>query len=426
MSTLCRDCYHKISIGAEHNHAAVCSNCGGGRLVEHSELDTLSLAHIDCDAFFASVEKRDNPSLQGKPVIVGGGDRGVVAACCYIARIHGVRSAMPMFQALKRCPDAVVIKPNMDKYRDAGLAVRELMKNVTPLVEPISIDEAFLDLSGTDTLHGHPPAWTLAKLVDDIENKVGVSASVGLSVNKFLAKLASDLDKPRGFSVIGAKEAKSFLADKPVSMLWGVGKSLCRKLENHDLRTIGQISACEENWLIQKFGSIGHRLKLFSSGEDDRVIQTGQAAKSISAETTFNADVQDIETLDRHLWQLCDKISTRLKKSDLSAGGVILKLRRADFQLITRSRKLSVPTYLSEDIYNALRGLLDKEADGRFFRLIGAGTQKLGSIDDARIGDLLDSGHVSRARIEQAIDQVRAKFGSDVIGKGRGWDKGKQ
>lgn len=217
-----------MSIAAEARVRATLSACGSPRLVRHAELYKLSLAHVDCDAFYASVEKRDNPELRDKPLIIGGGKRGVVSTACYIARIHGVRSAMPMFKALEACPEAVVVKPNMEKYAKVGREVRQLMLDLTPLVEPISIDEAFMDLGGTERLHRAPAAIVLARFAKRVEEEIGITISVGLSYCKYLAKVASDFEKPRGFSVIGEAEALDFLRNKPVSMIWG-GKILQRQ-----------------------------------------------------------------------------------------------------------------------------------------------------------------------------------------------------
>lgn len=213
---LCRDCATPVLSPADR-----CSGCGSPRLIFHRELHSLKIAHIDCDAFYASVEKRDDPSLRDRPVIVGGAQRGVVSAACYIARIKGVHSAMPMFQARKLCPDAVVIRPDMQKYSAVGRQIRTLMQATTPLVEPVSIDEAFLDLSGTERLHHGSPAATLIKLIQSIEAECGITASVGLSYNKSLAKLASDLDKPRGFAILGRHDAPAFLGELPVNKIWG-------------------------------------------------------------------------------------------------------------------------------------------------------------------------------------------------------------
>ena len=213
--SFCRDC---LSDAADS--ATRCAACRSPRLARHPELHSLTIAHVDCDAFYATIEKRDNPDIADKPVVVGGGTRGVVAAACYVARTYGVRSAMPMFEAKRRCPDAIVIKPNMAKYVQVGREVRRAMFALTPLVEPLSIDEAFLDLNGTERLHGKSAAKALAGFATKVERDLGITVSIGLSANKFLAKIASDLDKPRGFAVLGAAEAVSFLASKPVGFIY--------------------------------------------------------------------------------------------------------------------------------------------------------------------------------------------------------------
>lgn len=418
MSSICRDCARVFVTAPE----ADCPTCAGMRFFDHPELQQLEIAHIDCDSFYASVEKRDNPDIRGKPVIVGGGRRGVVAACCYIARIYGIRSAMPMFKALKACPDAVVIRPNMDKYRVAGHAVRKLMQDVTPLVEPISIDEAFLDLSGTQKLHHGTPAETLVKLVSRIESEVGINVSIGLSYNKFLAKLASNLDKPRGFAAIGQADAMDFLKDKPVGILWGVGRALQKKLEHDGITKVGQLRKFEEIELVARYGSIGHRLKRFSDARDVRPVDPESVTKSISAETTFSDDVADVEAMRLTLWQLSEKVARRLGRAELSCDGVQLKMKAADFKLITRSRKLPGPTKLADEIYKAADALLTAEADGKkMYRLLGVGAERLLPGVDADRPDLADPDIGQRVKVADAIDAVRAKFGDDAIGKGRGF-----
>lgn len=419
MPTLCRDCATDIE---NHTHGLVCPNCGSTRLLADPELHSLAIAHIDCDAFYATVEKRDNPDLQGKPVIVGGGQRGVVSACCYIARIKGVHSAMPMFEARKRCPDAVVIRPDMGKYGVAGRRVRDLMLETTPLVEPLSIDEAFLDLSGTEALHGGSPAQTLIKLVKRIEDEIGVTASVGLSFNKFLAKIASDLDKPRGFSVLGQAGADAFLENRPVGLLWGVGKALQGKLKRDGIATIGQLRAFGEEQLVRSYGSIGHRLYHFSRGHDDRRVTPDSPAKSISSETTFDRDIADGAELRRILWRLAEKVSGRLKGAGLAAGNVTLKMKQADFRQFTRTRQLPFPTQLAEELFRGAEPLLAAEADGRRYRLIGIGGGKLGPSGTADEVDLLDPEREERARVERALDAVREKYGTAAIVKGRAID----
>ncbi|MBO6520150.1 MAG: DNA polymerase IV [Rhodospirillales bacterium] len=418
MSAICRDCADIFDTPPD----PTCPNCGGTRFFSHPELLDLEIAHMDCDAFYASVEKRDNPDIRGKPVIVGGGRRGVVSACCYIARIYGIRSAMPMFKALKACPDAVVIRPNMEKYRDVGHQVRDLMQSVTPMVEPISIDEAFLDLSGTRRLHHGAPAATLVKLAKRIEDEIGINVSIGLSYNKFLAKLASDLDKPRGFAAIGREEAVTFLAEKPVGILWGVGRALRKKLEYDGIAKVGDLHKYDEAELVARYGAIGTRLKRFSEGKDVRSVDPESVTKSISAETTFEDDVADPDALKVTLWGLAEKVARRLGRAGYACDGVQLKLKSADFKLVTRSRKLPGPTKLADEIYNAAEALLMGEADGKkLYRLIGVGAERLLPADQADQPDLADPDRGKRVKVADAIDAVRAKFGDKAIGKGRGF-----
>jgi len=417
MTAICRDC-----AALTETRSGRCPACGGGRLRSHPELTALTVAHIDCDAFYASVEKRDNPAIAGKPVIVGGGRRGVVAACCYIARISGVRSAMPMFQALKLCPKAVVIRPDMAKYQRVGGQIREMMLALTPLVEPLSIDEAFLDLSGTMALHRGSPAETLVRLVRRIESEVGVTASIGLSYNKFLAKIASDLDKPRGFAVLGRGDAPEFLEGKPVGIIWGVGQALARRLERDGIRTVGDLRRLDERDLTARYGALGRRLFMSARGEDDRAVTPGGEAKSVSSETTFETDTGDPEVLRTILWRLCEEVSRRLKAKGLAGGGVVVKLKTAKFRQFTRSRQLDRPTQSAEAIYQACLPLLLKEADGSLFRLLGAGVQALAPAAAALAsasGDLLEQGGGRQAKVEAAMDDLRRKFGVDAIRKGR-------
>jgi DNA polymerase-4 len=420
MSALCRHC-----AAAAEEEAERCAACGSPRIVRHPELHALAIAHIDCDAFYASVEKRDRPELANVPVIVGGGRRGVVAACCYIARMKGVRSAMPMYQALKACPDAVVVRPSMDKYARVGAEIREMMRAVTPLVEPLSIDEAFLDLSGTEKLHHGSPAQTLAKLIRRIETEVGVTASVGLSHNKFLAKLASDLDKPRGFAVIGRAETAAFLAPRPVGTIWGVGASLRARLERDGIKTVGQIREHDEAGLMARYGVIGQRLYRLARGEDSRGVNPRGDAKSISAETTFERDVSDAKQLALKLWPLCEKVSRRLRDKGLAAGSVTLKLKTGSFRSLTRAHKLSPPTQLAEVLYRSCLPLLDAEATGpnggRAYRLIGVGASTFSDPALADFPDLLDDKVRGYARVEEAMEAVRRRFGRPAISKGRSY-----
>ncbi|MDR6432413.1 DNA polymerase IV [Brucella pseudogrignonensis] len=416
----CRDCLSLQKLATTRR----CSACGSPRLVRHAELYKLSLAHVDCDAFYASVEKRDNPDIRDKPVIIGGGTRGVVSTACYIARIHGVRSAMPMFKALEACPDAVVVKPNMEKYARVGREVRQLMHELTPLVEPISIDEAFLDLDGTERLHRAPAALVLARFAKRVEDEIGITISVGLSYCKYLAKVASDLQKPRGFSVIGEAEALDFLRDKPVSMIWGVGKSFNAKLESDGIRTIGQLQTMDEGSLMKAYGTMGQRLFRLSRGQDSRKVEPEHDMKSVSAETTFNKDLSQESDLVPVLRALSEKVSHRLKNADIAGRTVILKLKTQDFKLRTRNRQLADPTQLADRIFRTGLQLLEKELDGTKFRLLGIGVGELSTDDRADPPDLVDTAATKRAVAEGAIDSLRNKFGRNAVETGYTFSKG--
>jgi DNA polymerase-4 len=417
-ASFCRDCLAFVTAAAPR-----CPSCRSPRVARHPELHSLSIAHLDCDAFYAAVEKRDDPSLRDKAVIIGGGRRGVVSTACYIARIHGVRSAMPMFKALELCPQATVIPPNMEKYAAVGREVRALMLDLTPLVEPLSIDEAFLDLSGTERLHGRSPALSLANLAKDVEAKIGISVSIGLSHNKFLAKVASDLEKPRGFSVIGRAETKSFLAAKPVSLIWGVGKVLQAELARDGLTLIGQIQGREKADLMRHYGSMGARLYHLARGEDVRHVSPDDDAKSISAETTFDEDISDHKELARILWQMCERVSRRAKGERMAGQTIVLKLKTRDFRIRTRNTSLQEPTLLADRIFAAAGPMLKKEATGTAYRLLGVGITHLVAQDTANAPPTLDERVAARARAELAVDKVRAKYGRTAVERGLAFSK---
>ncbi|MCX5494132.1 DNA polymerase IV [Kaistia dalseonensis] len=412
LTAFCRDCL------APARGPGRCRACGSPRLAIHPELGRLTIAHVDCDAFYASIEKRDDPSLADKPLIIGGGRRGVVSTACYIARIKGVRSAMPMFKALALCPEAVVIRPNMEKYVGVGRQIRALMQELTPLVEPISIDEAFMDLSGTERLHGTPPAITLARFARRVETEIGVTISVGLSFNKFLAKIASDQDKPKGFSVIGREEAIAFLAVQPVGLIWGVGKAFEAKLAQDGLKTIGQLQRMDEAELARRYGSMGLRLARLARADDRRAVNPRHEAKSIGAETTFNHDHADLATLRPILRTLSEKVSGRLKRAELAASTVTLKLKSTDFKLRTRNRQLADPTRLADRIFRTAEELLARETDGTAYRLIGVSVSDFADPRLADPDDLVDPIAAKRAAAEAAIDKVRGKFGREAVGHG--------
>jgi DNA polymerase-4 len=417
--SICRDCKNQFDRIAKR-----CPQCGSPRMLYHNELTNLDIAHIDCDAFYASVEKRDNPELVNKPVIIGGGKRGVVATACYVARIRGVHSAMPMFKALEVCPDAVVIKPNMEKYSKTGHEIRQMMRQLTPVIEPISIDEAFLDLSGTTRLHGAFPAQVLVNMADKIRNEIGITVSVGLSYCKFLAKVASDLEKPRGFSVIGRAEAVAFLRKQPVSIIWGVGKVSQNVLAADGIRQIAALQDMEESELVARYGSLGLRLARLSRGEDMRRVESGGGAKSISAETTFNSDKSTMKQLAPVLRRLCEKVATRLKDKNLAGQTVVLKMKTTSFKSRTRNHTLPNPTQLADKIYLNARTLMAKELDGVKFRLIGVGLANLSSAQFADPHDLVDVEGEKRARVEKAMDKVRDKFGGTSLELGLTFETG--
>ena len=417
----CRDCLTPAQDGIKR-----CRACGSPRLLRHPELDRLTIAHIDCDAFYASVEKRDNPDLADKPVIIGGGKRGVVSTACYVARIRGVKSAMPMFKALEACPDAVVIKPDMEKYARVGREIRQMMFDLTPLVQPISIDEAFLDLGGTQLLHHAVPALTLARFAQRIEREIGITVSVGLSYCKFLAKVASDLNKPRGFSVIGEAEALEFLRPKPVTMIWGVGKAFAATLNRDGITEIGQLQSMDETDLIRRYGVMGKRLFNLSRGRDDRKVHLDDEAKSVSAETTFFSDYATLSELVPPLRALSEQVSRRLKKSALAGHTVVLKLKSQDFKQRTRNRRLDAPSQLADRIFREGLALLTREIDGTKFRLIGIGVTDLSDSADADPPDLIDAGAEKRKAAEVAMDRLRDKFGTKSIETGYTFGRGKR
>ena len=418
MSSLCRDCLTVSE--ADLPVPLRCPVCRSPRMIRHPELSDLSIAHMDCDAFYASVEKRDNPSLRDQPVIVGGGQRGVVSTCCYIARIKGVRSAMPMFQALKLCPDAVVVKPRFSAYVEASRAIRAMMEDLTPAIEPLSLDEAFLDLTGTARLHGAAPAALLARLTKRMEDELGLTGSIGLSHNKFLAKVASDLDKPRGFSVIGRAETAAFLKPKPVRIIWGVGTATQTALEAAGIRTIADLLRWDRGDLGARFGSMGDRLWHLARGMDTRRVNRDEKVKSISKETTFFEDTSDLDLLDGHIWRLSEQVADRAKAKGLAGRTVTLKLKRSDFQLVSRRNTLSDPTQLSDRIYRAARDLFDPVQTKGPFRLIGVGISDLAPEAVADLAhDLLDPDAARRAAAERATDAIRTRFGPDAIIKGR-------
>jgi DNA polymerase-4 len=420
MAGFCRDCLADAADAADADRR--CVACGSPRAIRHAQLNALSIAHVDCDAFYATIEKRDNPTLADKPLIIGGGKRGVVSTACYIARTYGIHSAMPMFKARKLCPHATIISPDMQKYVRVGREVRKLMFELTPQVEPLSIDEAFMDLTGTERLHGMSPARSLARFSRRVEADIGITVSIGLSANKFLAKIASDLDKPRGFAVLGRDEAVNFLSPRPVGFIWGVGKVAQVRLQRDGYNTIADLQRADETDLMRRYGVEGRRLWRLSRGIDDRSVNPERETKSVSAETTFGEDIASFKPLEKILWSLCERVSRRLKASGIAGSTVTLKLKTADFRIKTRARSLGEPTQLAARIFEAGRDLLAREINGTKFRLLGIGASNLVEADKADAADLVDHKGERAAKAEHAVDKVREKFGRGAVVKGLVFD----
>jgi DNA polymerase IV len=415
VSAFCRDC-----LADTLTQSARCGICGSPRIARHDELAKLAIAHVDCDAFYATIEKRDDPTLAAEPVIVGGGRRGVVAAACYVARTYGVRSAMPMFEALRLCPHARVVRPNMEKYAGVGREVRQMMRALTPLVEPLSIDEAFLDLSGTERLHALSAAKVLARFALAVETRLSITVSIGLSCNKFLAKIASDLDKPRGFAVLGAAEAPAFLAPKPVSFIFGVGKVSAARLARDGFAHIADLQKVSEVDMMRRYGEEGRRLARLARGIDARSVSADRETKSVSSETTFDRDIADFRTLERILWSQTEELSARLKDKALAGATITLKLKTADFRIRTRACSFATPTQLAGKIFAAARTLLERETDGTKYRLLGVGASTLTTAEHADPADFVDG---RAAEAEHAVDRVRARFGDDAVVRGLAFER---
>ena len=411
MPSVCRDCLSRFD-----RPEARCPACRSPRVVTHAELDQLVIAHLDCDAFYASVEKRDRPELRDVPVIVGGGHRGVVATACYVARQYGVGSAMPMFKALKACPDAVVIKPDFAKYKHESRRILGALANLTPLIQTLSLDEAWADLSGTERLNGGPPAWQLARLQKWIEDDVGLTVSIGLAPNRFLAKVASELDKPRGFSVIGS-EAQQLLAPRPVSILPGVGPIFGRTLRADGFETIGQLAGADVRDLVKRYGDWGLRLHDLSHGRDSRPVDPEHDRKGMSAETTFNVDLSSVADLESQLWPLCEKLASKARRDGIAGRVVTLKLRRTDFRILTRRRTLADPVQTARTLFAEGRALLKPEL-GRPYRLIGIGMADLVDAADVAPG-LFAADRTRELATETTIDRLRDRFGPGAVISGR-------
>lgn len=412
MKSICREC---LWTGDEA--VARCPACGSPRVASDPELDQLSIAHLDCDAFYASVEKRDRPELRDTPVIVGGGVRGVVTTACYIARLYGVGSAMPMFKALKACPEAVVVKPNFGKYTEESRRIFAMVRELTPLVQTLSLDEAWIDLSGTERLNGGPPALQLVRLQKRIEAETGLTVSIGLAPNRFLAKIASELDKPRGFSVIGGANAQALLAPKSVRVLPGVGPVFGKTLVSDGYATVGDVAAADVRDLVKRYGETGLRLHDLSHARDARSVNPEHDRRGMSAENTFNTDLTTADDLEAELWPLCEKVASKARRDGVASRVIVLKLRRTDFKIVTRRKTLPEPVQTARALFAVGRELLRPEL-GRPYRLIGIGMADIHDAEDAPEG-LFASAETRALKTETTIDALRAKFGAGAVVAGR-------
>ncbi len=412
MKSICREC---LWTGAEA--VARCPACGSPRVASDPELDQLSIAHLDCDAFYASVEKRDRPELRDKPVIVGGGVRGVVTTACYVARLHGVGSAMPMYRALKACPDAVVIKPDFAKYTEVSRGIFAMVRELTPLVQTLSLDEAWIDLSGTERLNGGPAALQLILLQQRIEAETGLTVSIGLAPNRFLAKIASELDKPRGFSVIGTANAQALLANKSVRILPGVGPVFGKTLVSDGYAAVGDLAAADVRDLVKRYGETGLRLHDLSHARDARSVNPEHDRRGMSAENTFNTDLTTSEDLESELWALCEKVASKARRDGVASRVIVLKLRRSDFKIITRRKTLPEPVQTARALFAVGRELLKPEL-GRPYRLIGIGMADIQDAEDAP-DSLFASAETKTLKTETIIDALRARFGAGAVVAGR-------
>ena len=416
---LCRTCLRSGYVGGTTPPDA-CPSCGADNVRSSRELFDLAIAHIDCDAFYASVEKRDNPEIRDRPVIVGGRERGVVAAACYIARQFGIRSAMPTWQALKRCPDAIVIRPRMDHYVAVSREIRKRMLALTPLVQPLSIDEAFLDLSGTEALHGCSPAEALIQLQSEIRSEIGITVSIGLSNTKSLAKMASDRDKPDGFFAIDSRTAAAWLAPQPVSVLFGLGKSAVARLHAAGIDSCGDLVSAPDHQVAAVLGRNAATIRDLAAGIDPRPVTPDREAKSISSETTFITDLGTKDELEAELEVLCLKVSSRMKAQDIAGGRVTLKLKRPDHSLLTRSQTLTERTDKAHVLFAVGRDLLAREIGGKKrYRLLGIGADQLGPPQGGGLLDFADERGRRRDNLEAAIDDLHSRLGRDSLQSGR-------
>lgn len=381
------------------------------------------ILHIDMDAFFASVEQLDDPSLRGKCVVVGGeSQRGVVAAASYEARKYGIHSAMPIFQARQKCRSLLIVPPRRKRYAELSRRIMALLRDFSPLVEPISIDEAFVDITGCRRLYGATDHIAQA-MKDRIFHEVGLTCSVGVAPVKFLAKIASDLDKPSGLTVISPEQVPGFIDQLVIGKVPGVGRQAGRILSSLGIRTLGQVRQCSESLIIKKMGKFGHRLIALSRGDDDSPVSTHSEAKSISTETTLNQNTFDRKLLSRYLLSHSQSVARQLRRKQMRSRTITLKIKTADFKLHSRSRTLSRPVQSAEKIYQVALDLFHDFSLTRAVRLIGVGAGALQSVSTPVQAELFADGQHVRDRkwekVDRAMDAVAERFGDLAVTRGK-------
>ncbi len=380
------------------------------------------ILHLDFDAFFASVEEILDPALKGKPVIVGAppGQRGVVASASYAARAFGVCSAMPTAQALRLCPQAIVLPPRHKVYQEYSARMMAILFEYTPLVEPLSLDEAFLDLTGCEARWGSPQELA-RELQERLEVELGLTASIGLASNKLVAKIASGLEKPRGFVLVPHGREAEFLAPLPVEKLWGVGEVTARSLSEMGVSTVGQLAALNATQLEARLGRRGLDVYRYARGLDDRAVVVERAEKSLSREVTFAEDVGDRKVLRKELLVLSESVALQLRKRGLRGRTIKLKLRYSDFETLTRQVTMGAPTDLAQVIFEQAARLLDKARDKkREVRLIGVGVSKFETEErQLSLFEGAGDGRVEKLRrLSQSVDRIRERYGDEAIRRG--------
>jgi DNA polymerase-4 len=378
------------------------------------------ILHIDMDAFYASVEKLDDPRLKHKCVIVGGtSNRGVVSAASYEARRFGVHSAMPIYQAKQKCPHGVFVPPRMGRYKEVSKKVMALLEEFSPLVEPVSIDEAYMDITGCQRLFGEPQEIA-REIKRRIFESVHLTCSIGVAPNKFLAKIASDLEKPDGLTLIMPEQVPQFIESLPIRKVPGVGKKMTRQLEVLGIRTLGDVHRLPEKALLKHLGKFGRRLRALSTGSDASPVTPHTPHKSISSERTLAADTRDVKLLKRYLLSQSAEVARQLRQTGVRAKTIVIKIKNADFKTVTRRTTIAIPTQSSDTIYKAAAQLLDAFKMTQKIRLIGVGTTGFSAVTASVQMGLFEKKETpgdNWEKVDKALDSISRKFGTDVIGR---------